>query len=157
MFQQAIERSEANDEVRLRVNALIDTITYSVFLYTTRGLFEKDKLIFAAQMTFQVSHARRCAAVKFSIHVPIYYIHSFCFSFILIPSFMKYDECLICDLARHCTVLFIHYYWFYLVVMLLHMQYCEHVSSGSLQPFTFMTPYSLSLFLLLLISAFPRK
>ncbi|XP_063612420.1 dynein beta chain, ciliary-like, partial [Penaeus indicus] len=54
VFQQAIERSEANDEVRLRVNALIDTITYSVFLYTTRGLFEKDKLIFAAQMTFQV-------------------------------------------------------------------------------------------------------
>ncbi|KAK4326145.1 hypothetical protein Pmani_003309 [Petrolisthes manimaculis] len=54
VFQKAIERSEANEDVRLRVSALIDTITYSVFLYTTRGLFEKDKLIFAAQMTFQV-------------------------------------------------------------------------------------------------------
>lgn len=55
MFQKAIERSEANEEVRLRVSALIDTITHSVFLYTTRGLFERDKLIFAAQMTFQES------------------------------------------------------------------------------------------------------
>lgn len=55
VFQKAIERSEANEDVRLRVSALIDTITYSVFLYTTRGLFEKDKLIFAAQMTFQAS------------------------------------------------------------------------------------------------------
>ncbi|XP_069945104.1 dynein beta chain, ciliary-like [Cherax quadricarinatus] len=54
VFQKAIERSEANEEVRLRVSSLIDTITHSVFLYTTRGLFEKDKLIFAAQMTFQV-------------------------------------------------------------------------------------------------------
>lgn len=71
VFQQAIERSEANDEVRLRVNALIDTITYSVFLYTTRGLFEKDKLIFAAQMTFQASQARRCAGIKVSIRLSI--------------------------------------------------------------------------------------
>ena len=55
VFHKAIERSEANEDVKLRVSALIDTITYSVFLYTTRGLFEKDKLIFAAQMTFQVS------------------------------------------------------------------------------------------------------
>ena len=64
MFHKAIDRSEANDDVRIRVEALIDTITHSVFLYTTRGLFEKDKLIFAAQMTFLVSffHFLECLA-----------------------------------------------------------------------------------------------
>lgn len=54
VFQKAIERAAPAEEVGLRVNNLIDCITHSVFLYTTRGLFECDKLIFTAQMAFQV-------------------------------------------------------------------------------------------------------
>ena len=37
-----------------RVSNLTDCVTYSVFMYTTRGLFECDKLIFTAQMAFQI-------------------------------------------------------------------------------------------------------
>jgi dynein heavy chain len=55
VFQKAIERAEPSDEVKERVENLIDCITYSVFMYTTRGLFECDKLIFTTQMAFQVS------------------------------------------------------------------------------------------------------
>lgn len=33
---------------------LTDEITYSVYMYTARGLFERDKLIFLAQVAFQV-------------------------------------------------------------------------------------------------------
>jgi len=55
VFQKAIEKAEKAEEVRLRVINLIDCISYSVFMYTSRGLFECDKLIFAAQMTFQVT------------------------------------------------------------------------------------------------------
>ena len=33
---------------------MTDCVTYSVFMYTTRGLFECDKLIFTAQMAFQI-------------------------------------------------------------------------------------------------------
>ena len=33
---------------------LTDSITFQVFQYTTRGLFECDKLIFTAQMAFQI-------------------------------------------------------------------------------------------------------
>lgn len=54
MFQKAIDKAEPAEEVKLRVNNLIDCITFSVFIYTTRGLFEKDKLIFTAQVAFQV-------------------------------------------------------------------------------------------------------
>ncbi|XP_059473724.1 dynein beta chain, ciliary isoform X2 [Neocloeon triangulifer] len=54
VFQKAIERAPAAAEVALRVRNLIDCITHSVFMYTSRGLFECDKLIFAAQMTFQI-------------------------------------------------------------------------------------------------------
>lgn len=76
VFQKAIERSEANEDVRLRVASLIDTITHSVFLYTTRGLFEKDKLIFAAQMTFQVSgdvyFSSKLYNIKFLTHGPLF-------------------------------------------------------------------------------------
>lgn len=54
MFQKAIGKAEPAADVKGRVDNLIECITYSVFQYTTRGLFECDKLIFTAQMAFQV-------------------------------------------------------------------------------------------------------
>lgn len=55
VFHTAIERAEAaDDDVKLRVVNLIDSITYSVFMYTSRGLFEQDKLTFISQVAFQV-------------------------------------------------------------------------------------------------------
>lgn len=57
VFQKAIAKAEPAEEVALRVNNLIDCITFSVYQYTSRGLFECDKLIFACQMTFQVHSA----------------------------------------------------------------------------------------------------
>ncbi|KAF6093338.1 dynein axonemal heavy chain 17 [Phyllostomus discolor] len=54
VFEKAIQRTAPADEVRQRVTNLTDEITYSVFMYTARGLFERDKLIFLAQVTFQV-------------------------------------------------------------------------------------------------------
>jgi len=54
VFQTAINTAEASEEIKERVLSLIDNITYSVWRYTTRGLFERDKLIFTSQMTFQI-------------------------------------------------------------------------------------------------------
>ena len=59
VFEKAIDRSEPAEEVKQRVANLIDFITFSVFIYTTRGLFEKDKIIFTAQMAFQVSMSQQ--------------------------------------------------------------------------------------------------
>ncbi|NXE57526.1 DYH17 protein, partial [Casuarius casuarius] len=54
VFEKAIQRTSPADDVRQRVVNLTDEITYSVFTYTARGLFERDKLIFLAQVAFQV-------------------------------------------------------------------------------------------------------
>ena len=54
MFDKAIDRAEPAEEVKARVLNLIDCITFSVFVYTTRGLFERDKLTFTSQLAFQV-------------------------------------------------------------------------------------------------------
>ena len=54
VFDKAIDRAEPAEEVKARVLNLIDCITFSVFVYTTRGLFERDKLTFTSQLTFQV-------------------------------------------------------------------------------------------------------
>lgn len=54
VFQKAIAKAEPAEDVAIRVSNLIDCITFSVYQYTSRGLFECDKLIFACQMTFQV-------------------------------------------------------------------------------------------------------
>lgn len=54
VFQRAIKVSDPDEDVTKRVQNIIDTITFNVFVYTTRGLFERDKLIFTAQMVFQI-------------------------------------------------------------------------------------------------------
>uniref|UniRef100_A0A8C8YTJ5 Dynein axonemal heavy chain 17 n=1 Tax=Prolemur simus TaxID=1328070 RepID=A0A8C8YTJ5_PROSS len=54
VFEKAILKTAPADEVRQRVSNLTDEITYSVYTYTARGLFERDKLIFLAQVAFQV-------------------------------------------------------------------------------------------------------
>nr|XP_008523107.1 PREDICTED: dynein heavy chain 17, axonemal [Equus przewalskii]XP_008523108.1 PREDICTED: dynein heavy chain 17, axonemal [Equus przewalskii] len=54
VFEKAIQRATPAEEVKPRVINLTDEITYSVYTYTARGLFERDKLIFLAQVTFQV-------------------------------------------------------------------------------------------------------
>ncbi|NXS46386.1 DYH9 protein, partial [Balaeniceps rex] len=54
VFQKAIERARPDESLAVRVLNLIDSITFSVFQYTTRGLFECDKLIYTAQVTFQI-------------------------------------------------------------------------------------------------------
>lgn len=59
VFQKAISRAEMSEDVAIRVKNLIECITYSVFQYTTRGLFECDKLIFTSQMTFQVNKVEK--------------------------------------------------------------------------------------------------
>lgn len=55
VFEKAIQKTTPADEVKQRVINLTDEITYSVFMYTARGLFERDKLIFLAQVAFQVT------------------------------------------------------------------------------------------------------
>ncbi|XP_055083623.1 dynein axonemal heavy chain 11 isoform X2 [Periophthalmus magnuspinnatus] len=53
-FNKAMERAEWDEDVRIRVHTLAEAITYSVFLYTSQGLFERDKLTFLSHITFQI-------------------------------------------------------------------------------------------------------
>ncbi|XP_060795606.1 dynein axonemal heavy chain 9-like [Neoarius graeffei] len=54
VFQKAVMKATPDEELKQRVLNLIDSITFSVFQYTTRGLFECDKLTYMAQLTFQI-------------------------------------------------------------------------------------------------------
>ncbi|XP_051731342.1 dynein axonemal heavy chain 9-like isoform X1 [Ctenopharyngodon idella] len=54
VFQKAVLKAEPDETLKQRVLNLIDSITSSVFQYTTRGLFECDKLTYTAQLAFQV-------------------------------------------------------------------------------------------------------
>uniref|UniRef100_A0A8I3RR89 Dynein axonemal heavy chain 9 n=1 Tax=Canis lupus familiaris TaxID=9615 RepID=A0A8I3RR89_CANLF len=53
VFQKAVEKAAPDESLKKRVTNLIDSITFSVYQYTTRGLFECDKLTYLAQLTFQ--------------------------------------------------------------------------------------------------------
>ncbi|XP_033960741.1 dynein axonemal heavy chain 11 [Pseudochaenichthys georgianus] len=54
VFHKAVAMAEACEDVKSRVNILIDIVTYSTFNYISRGLFERDKLTFTAQLAFQL-------------------------------------------------------------------------------------------------------
>lgn len=58
VFEKAIQRAVPSEDTRQRVINLTDQITYSVYVYTAQGLFERDKLIFLAQVAFQVIPAK---------------------------------------------------------------------------------------------------
>ncbi|XP_077576473.1 dynein axonemal heavy chain 11 [Stigmatopora nigra] len=54
VFSKAMECAECEGDVTSRVAALTEAITYSVFLYTSQGLFERDKLTFLSHTAFQI-------------------------------------------------------------------------------------------------------
>lgn len=65
VFKNAIIKAPKSEILRARVSNLIDSITFSVFLYTSRGLFERDKLIFMSQMVIQILlHAKEIKVVE---------------------------------------------------------------------------------------------
>ncbi|KAM7383622.1 hypothetical protein PAMP_003257 [Pampus punctatissimus] len=53
VLSKAIECAEWDEDVRTRVHTITEAITYSVFLYTSQGLFERDKLTFLSHTAFQ--------------------------------------------------------------------------------------------------------
>lgn len=54
VFKRAISQTEAQNTTANRVLSLLDSITYAVYLYTCRGLFEKDKLVYKMHLAFQI-------------------------------------------------------------------------------------------------------
>jgi hypothetical protein len=50
-------KAKKSDNLKGRVANLVESITFMTFQYTSRGLFERDKLIFMAQMTIQVKYS----------------------------------------------------------------------------------------------------
>uniref|UniRef100_A0A8D0CIJ5 Dynein axonemal heavy chain 17 n=1 Tax=Scleropages formosus TaxID=113540 RepID=A0A8D0CIJ5_SCLFO len=54
VFQKAVLKAAPDEVLKQRVANIIDSITSSVYQYTTRGLFECDKLTYTAQLAFQI-------------------------------------------------------------------------------------------------------
>lgn len=53
VFQRSIVSAQPSDVIKERVESLIDNVTFNTFMYTSRGLFENDKLTFTAQVYSQ--------------------------------------------------------------------------------------------------------
>ncbi|KAL7875325.1 hypothetical protein SRHO_G00062950 [Serrasalmus rhombeus] len=54
VFHRAIERAPLHEDVAARVHSLTEAVTYSVFQYTSRGLFQRDRLTFLTHAAFQI-------------------------------------------------------------------------------------------------------
>eukprot|EP00041_Stephanoeca_diplocostata_P039521 m.1633795 g.1633795 ORF g.1633795 m.1633795 type:complete len:4492 (+) comp25411_c0_seq1:204-13679(+) len=58
VFMFAVSSAAKDDDVDVRVKHIIDHVTFQVYQYTSRGLFERDKLIFATQAVFAIMRLR---------------------------------------------------------------------------------------------------
>ncbi|XP_058249288.1 dynein axonemal heavy chain 11 [Hemibagrus wyckioides] len=54
VFHKAIEQTPRDEDVAVRVLCLTEAVTYSVFMYTSQGLFQKDRLTFLTHTAFQI-------------------------------------------------------------------------------------------------------
>lgn len=54
VFKRAIRNTLKQSKIEERVLSLLDSITYAVHLYTCRGLFEKDKIVYKTHLAFQI-------------------------------------------------------------------------------------------------------
>ncbi|CAF0866110.1 unnamed protein product, partial [Didymodactylos carnosus] len=54
VFLKAIDRTEQNEDIRIRIENLVNTITFASYSYIGRGLFEEHKLIFTMQLLLQI-------------------------------------------------------------------------------------------------------
>merc|ERR1719453_1524946 len=54
MFLKAISKTKQAAQLDDRCRNLMSTITYVIFAYVTRGLFEKDRLIFSSQLAMRI-------------------------------------------------------------------------------------------------------
>ncbi|CAF4785487.1 unnamed protein product [Rotaria sp. Silwood1] len=54
VFLKAIDYAEQSEDLRIRIDNLIDAITFASYSYIVRGLFEEHKLIFTIQLLLQI-------------------------------------------------------------------------------------------------------
>ncbi|XP_036884188.1 dynein heavy chain 9, axonemal isoform X2 [Sturnira hondurensis] len=74
VFQKAVQKAGPAESLQERVTNLIDSITFSMYQYTIRGLFECDKLTYLAQLTFQVlllNQEAGAAELDFLLRAPV--------------------------------------------------------------------------------------
>ncbi|MEQ2171761.1 hypothetical protein GOODEAATRI_014061, partial [Goodea atripinnis] len=74
VFNKAMEHAEWDEDVQTRVRTLTEAITYSVFLYTSQGLLERDKLTFLSNTAFQILLSQGLIdpqEFEFLLHFPV--------------------------------------------------------------------------------------
>ena len=49
-FQKALNKAPAAESLGARCESLLDSVTFGLFAYVTRGLFERHRLIFSLQL-----------------------------------------------------------------------------------------------------------
>lgn len=54
MFKKALSKASAADSDSDRSNSLMASVTFTIFSYVTRGLFECDRLTFSSQLAFRI-------------------------------------------------------------------------------------------------------
>ncbi|KAM9308794.1 LOW QUALITY PROTEIN: dynein axonemal heavy chain 11 [Gastrophryne carolinensis] len=89
VFHKAIARAQTSEDVKERVAHLTECITYSAFLYTSQGLFEKDKLTFLSQTAFQILLKLKqidAAELDFLLRFPVDHVYQSPVDFLSIQS-----------------------------------------------------------------------
>ena len=57
-FDQGIDLTPAHEDLAKRISDMVDVSCFTVFSYVASGLFERHKLVYAAQLCFKIQAGR---------------------------------------------------------------------------------------------------
>ncbi|KAM6276202.1 LOW QUALITY PROTEIN: dynein axonemal heavy chain 11 [Spheniscus humboldti] len=70
VFHKAIKQAEKSGDIQCCISNLTEAVTHATFLFTSQGLFKKDKLIFLAQTAFQI--LLRSKEIELELHFLVF-------------------------------------------------------------------------------------
>ena len=58
ILNKGIDLTEKSDDLKKRIDSMVDVACFTVFAYVSAGLFEQHKLIFASELCFKILKQR---------------------------------------------------------------------------------------------------
>ena len=78
LYVKSIDAAEKSAIPAKRITNIIDTLTYEIYLYVTRGLYEKHKQVFALMLTNKILLAAGKVRSEMLVCSCTFYLYAIC-------------------------------------------------------------------------------